>query len=257
MIVDALTHITRNGNWFGTGLDASFGALLNAMNRDGVDTAVLVGIPGLDDDDLILNAVRQHPGRFIPVAGVDISCRAKTLVERMEQVKSAGFAGIKLHPRLSNTPLTHPRIKQAVAQAGRLDLTAMICTIHRPPLPPLGRPVSDALYELCRECDESRIILVHGGYTDILATSELIRPLEHVLLDLSLTLTRFSRASVGLDCAWLMENLDRRVCIGSDFPEGDMGIIQTGLSRIGVDPTHALNGMAENLLRHLKTGYTP
>lgn len=260
--MDALAHITRDGDWFGTGLDASLPALLASMDRDGVDRngvdqggvdrAVLAGIPGAEDDDLLLAAVQAHPGRFLAVAGVDV-CEdsfvdERGLNQRLEEVKALGFSGIKLHPRFSGVPVTDPRIRKAVHLAGKLDLTAMVCTIHRPPLPPLGRPLSDALYELCRECDQTRIILVHGGYTDLLATSELIRPLEHVLLDLSTTLPRFHAASTGLDIRFLLETFDRRLCVGSDFPEGNMARIRELILRLGGDD-NLLEKLAANTLR--------
>ncbi|MGE4291021.1 MAG: amidohydrolase family protein [Desulfovibrio sp.] len=245
MILDALTHISRDGDWFNTGLDASLPVLLASMDQNGVDRAVLAGIPGAEDDDLLLAAVRTHPGRFLAVAGVDVCTDAcadvctdtfvdeRGLSQRLEEVKALGFSGIKLHPRFSGVPVTDPRIRKAVRLTGKLGLTALVCTIHRPPLPPLGRPVSDALYELCRDCDDTRIILMHGGYTDLLATSELIRPLEHVLLDLSTTLPRFHAASTGLDIRFLLETFDRRLCVGSDFPEGDMARIRELLLTLG------------------------
>jgi predicted TIM-barrel fold metal-dependent hydrolase len=251
VIIDALTHITRDGRWFDTGLDASLEALLGAMQRGGVDKAVLVGVPGADDDALLLDAVRAHPGRFIPVAGVDVSLGSGALYDRLEQVKAAGFVGVKLHPRLSGLPMTHPKFREVTRRAGQLGLCVMLCTIHRPPLPALGRPVSDALYEFCGACPDTRIILVHGGYTDVLATSELMRPLEHVLLDLSLTLSRFGSTSLGLDMAWLFETFDRRICLGSDFPETDMSVIRSLLTTLKKDEDFLLWKMSENLCTHL------
>lgn len=254
MIIDALTHITRDGAWFGTGLNASLHALLASMDRDGVDKAVLAGIPSAGDDDLVLDAARTYPGRFIPVAGVDVS-GPENLETRVKEVRDLGFAGIKLHPRLSGMTMTDPLIREAIKLAGKLDLTALVCTIHRSPLLPLGRPVSDALYDLCCKCDDTRIILVHGGYTDLLATSELIRPLEHVLLDLSLTMTRFACTSIGLDIAWLLETFDRRICVGSDFPEGDMNRVRTALNVLGAAPD-ILKTMAINMLQYIKPPQT-
>jgi len=83
--------------------------------------------------------------------------------------------------------------------------------------------------------DDTRIILVHGGYFDLLATSEIIRPFEHVLLDLSLTITRLARSSISYDISFLLESFNKRICIGSDFPEGNMITIFNLLKQIGVD----------------------
>lgn len=135
MIIDSLTHITTNGEWFGTGLDASRASLLSAMDEDGVDMAVVAGIPGQNDDGVILETARQHPGRFLPVAGVDASLPERELEARMESVRDKGFLGVKLHPRISGISLAAPEMRHAVDLAGRHGLTAMICTIHRPPFP--------------------------------------------------------------------------------------------------------------------------
>ncbi len=250
MIIDALTHITVDGSWFHTDRDASLISLLSAMEAGKADRAVLAGIPGVDDDDLILEAVETNPGRFIPVAGIDVSLSGSELETRMERVRDLGFAGVKLHPRLSAVSLAESQMKEAVRLAGKMNLAAMVCTIHKSPLSPLGQPISDVIHGLCAACDNTRIILVHGGYTDLLATSEVVRPMEHVLLDLSLTLTRFEKTSLGLDMAWLLETFDRRICVGSDFPEGDMGKVREALFRLGGDES-LLRKMGSNLLAML------
>jgi hypothetical protein len=42
---------------------------------------------------------------------------------------------------------------------------------------------------------------------------------ENYLLDLSMTMMRYKGSSIELDIKFLFENLDERICIGSDFPE--------------------------------------
>ena len=250
MIVDALAHITKEGIWFDTSLTASLDSLILSMEECKVDKAMLVGLPSTNDNDIILEAVENYPGKFIPFAGIDVSMDDNEIYESVLRAKHLGFTGIKLHPRLSVTPITHPIFKKVLQLAGKLDLVAMVCTIHRPPLPALRRPLSDALYELCLACDNTRIILVHGGYTDILATSEMIRPLEHILLDLSVTLTRFRNTSIGMDVAWLLDSFDRRICVGSDYPEGNMKDVMSVLSNILGDSwdNSRIHSISQNLI---------
>lgn len=253
MIIDSLAHVTQSGKWFNTGLDASVEALLASMNTHGVARAVLAGIPGETEADFLDGVAAKHPGRFIPVAGVDLSQGLNTAARAVAQAEELGFAGVKIHPRLSGVPLTDPLVEEVVELAGEADLAAFICTIHKPPLPPLGRPMSDALHQLCAVCEDTRIVLVHGGYDDLLATSERMRPLENVLLDLSQTLTRFAKASVGRDVAFLLETFDRRVCLGTDFPEADWGGVQKALATVGVsmNDLQGSGALGRNLERFL------
>ena len=234
MIVDAMAHATETGQWFETGRNASVEALLASMDAHGVDRAVLAGLPNITELDFLSQAQAAHPGRFIPVAGLDLSTGLNAAARTIAQAEEMGFAGVKIYPRLSGVPLDDPLVEEVVDLAGEADLAAFICTVHRPPLPPLGRPVSDAIHQLCAVCEDTRIVLVHGGYDDLLSTSERIRPMEHVLLDLSLTLTRFAKASVGMDIAYLLESFDRRICVGTDFPENNWRDVMAAFETIGV-----------------------
>ncbi len=233
MIVDALTHITEDGKWLCGDFDASLSALLESMQKNAVDMAVLAGIPTFSDNRLILDACCRHPSHFIPVCGIDTGMPLENITQAVKEAAALGFMGIKIHPRLSGTTFLSEGVHTAIKTAGRHNLTAMICTIQRPPMSPLGRPLYDILHELCTKHDETRLILVHGGYFEVLATSEVIRPLENVLLDVSLTVTRFARSSIGNDIAFLLDTFEKRLCIGSDFPEGDMGRVLNTLTGLG------------------------
>ena len=45
----------------------------------------------------------------------------------------------------------------------------------------------------------------------------------NVLLDLSNTLLRYQGSSLDRDIAWLFRSFDRRICIGSDYPDYEPG----------------------------------
>jgi hypothetical protein len=49
--------------------------------------------------------------------------------------------------------------------------------------------------------------------------SELVRHFPNALLDLSFTILKYAGSSVDLDLEYLFTKFDRRICIGSDFPE--------------------------------------
>ncbi|MCP4157757.1 MAG: hypothetical protein GY757_59155, partial [bacterium] len=70
MIIDGLTHITADGSWFGTRHDAGLDRLLLEMEKGGVEKALLVGNPLLNDNPLVLETCRNRPGQFIPIAAI-------------------------------------------------------------------------------------------------------------------------------------------------------------------------------------------
>lgn len=121
---------------------------------------------------------------------------------------------------------------------------------------PLGRPVYDVLYEICLNNLQSKIILLHGGYCELLETSEMIRPLGNVILDLSYTLLRFRETHLVDDIKFLFQTFDRRICIGSDFPENTISdvikVIEEKKLAEGLNETSIGNILHDNLARLFK-----
>lgn len=231
--IDSLTHITSDGKWYETTCDARLSSLLREMDKAELDMAVLAGISP-QDDDVIFTACEQHPGRFLAAPWLDISMTPEQQDQRLENLNAHGVKAVKIHPRLSRTPIGDARARYAVTRAGAHGMACFVCTVHRPPLPSLQRPLSADIQELC-ECTRSPIILLHGGYTDLLVVSETIRPYEHVLLDLSMTYPRFRGSSLGRDVLWLTQTFDRRIIFGSDFPEHSYSDILKALQADGQD----------------------
>jgi len=212
-------HITKNGKWYSTNYDASI-ERLNKEFDSYLEKALLVGMPG-DDLKYLMDVANKNKGRLIPIAPIVFN--KNTSIEEIEKqiidFKNRGFKGIKIHPRFLNTNLSDKKIIDSIRIAGKYNLVSMLCTIHRYPSPPLKRPVHDVLYEICYKTQNSKLILLHGGYYDLLSTSELIRNFESVLLDLSLISIRFKNTSLKNDIQFLFETFDKRICVGSDFPE--------------------------------------
>lgn len=218
-IFDSLSHIKKDGSWYGTNHNASLERLLKEFDKVLTKT-LLVGMPN-DDINYLIDIAKKYNDKFIPIAPIEFN--SDTSLEELEiqisNYKDLGFRGIKIHPRFLNTNLADNKIIDSIKLAGKYDLVSLLCTVHRAPSKPLKRPLHDVIHEICDETQNSKTILLHGGYYDLLATSEVIRNFENTLLDLSATLIRFQDTHILTDIRYLFKTFDRRLCIGSDFPE--------------------------------------
>jgi len=252
MIIDSLTHITKSGKWIFKDYDASLNRLLNEMRKANVDKAVLVGNEPLKDNDLVLEVFKKYPDKFIPIASINPKGQSKEQLEiKVSSLKKQGFMGIKLHPRFCDLSLDSLEINTLLDISGKYNLVCYICTLHRPPSKPLKRPLYDVIHEICERNQNTRIVLVHGGYYELLQTSEIIRSYENVLIDLSLTLPRFASSSIGLDIKFLFQTFEKRIVIGSDFPEYTFSDVYRSLELLGISVENFMGKgpFGENLLR--------
>lgn len=217
-VFDSLVHVTKDGKWFNTSHKATEERLLQQfVDYGGLKKALLVGMPG-QDVNYLSSIARRYSDKFIPIAPFELG-HDQDLKSYFNNLKMLGFKGIKIHPRFLNISLVDARIVEAIQWAKSFGMLSLVCTIHRYPSVPIMYPISEALYNICSQSKGAKIILLHGGYYDLLATSEMIRGFENVLLDLSTTLVRFQNTHLKETIKYLFETFDRRMCIGSDFPE--------------------------------------
>lgn len=221
-VFDSLTHITPSGKWFSTNYDANIARLINVFNPQ-IKKALLVGMPG-DDHFYLKQCFEQHSDKFIGIGAIDIDdLISEELIEKkINFLIEHGFKGIKIHPRFLNINLAHPIIPNIIQIAGKYNLVSLLCTVHVPPSSPVNRPIFDIIHQICDENKNNKIIFLHGGYYEILSTSEIIRRYKNALLDLSATLLRYYQTSLFYDICYLLKTLDKQLCIGSDFPEATM-----------------------------------
>ena len=219
---DSLTHVTHDGRWFGeTQCDARLGTLLSDMDAAQVQRALLVGIAGYTDNASILAATQAHPGRFVPIAGLDPSqlATSRRVEAVLKSLKAQGFVGIKLHPRLNGYDPLSERCQAAIDVAGDLGLTVLLDTLFRR-RGLATRHAPDVIDQLAASFPHTRMLLLHGTGPSMMELYEIVRAYDQLRLDLSFTLMRYrGNERLDADMHFLFKSTDLLVTIGSDWPE--------------------------------------
>ncbi|MEP9377171.1 amidohydrolase family protein [Aquabacter sp. CN5-332] len=82
--------------------------MIGEMDAAGVDMGVIVGRNsgplGSVENDVVLEFTGAHPGRFIPVASIDVTNR-KTAIAQIDAAVKAGFKAINIEPGAYANPL--------------------------------------------------------------------------------------------------------------------------------------------------------
>lgn len=250
-LFDALAHPTLSGGWLGRGLDARFEALCTELRSQGYRGACAIGLDGIEGytHEAFAEACRAHP-QLVPIAGFN------PLQDpgRLRELAAMGFVGIKIHPRFSGLTQRLGRLGPWLREAGDAGLVVFLCTYCHGPLAQL--PTTDPLLDIGQslsEAPDTRVVLVHGGDVQLLRYAELVRFNSNLLLDLSLTLMKYARSSLDADLAFLFNQFDRRICIGSDWPEYSLEAVRRRFEHFAKDLSDAkrANIAAGNLIRFL------
>lgn len=218
-IIDAHCHIGE-----GYAYSQSVDALLREMDRRQVEAAVIVpadkfiAVYNREGNDLVLEAARKHPDRFIPFATANPWYGDKALDE-MDRAFGSGAAGLKLHPPIQGFQITDAIVFDVVEFAVDSDHPVYIHT---------GTAVSSSpfqLTELAMRYPEGTFIMGHAAYADYwndVAAS--VKAVPNVYIETSQHLPVFIRdlvKDIGAD----------RIIYGSDSPKADMGIEIEKLTR--------------------------
>jgi predicted TIM-barrel fold metal-dependent hydrolase len=258
MIIDALTHVTRDGRWFDTEYDASEARLLRELDAARVDSAVVCGLPGVIDNSFVLDVARRQPDRVLPVGSFDPSAWSGSRELRdaaQRELRDTGLLGCKLHPRLGRYDLLDASVRRFLEElASWKSAPALwICTFLHHSSSPLSKGVVETLHEIVVTYPTLRFVLAHAGGPDCLRLATAVRHSSNAIMDLSYTLVRFAGSSVDLDVRHLFDSFDRRLAFGSDFPE-----VPITSARVRIDehlhnakPDVAARVLGTNLLRFL------
>jgi predicted TIM-barrel fold metal-dependent hydrolase len=218
-IFDALAHPTLSGDWLGRPGCAGFDSLARQLDEGGFVGACAIGLAGVEgySHERYIESCRAH-ANLVPVAGFDPERDGSPAALRA--LRDLGFAGIKIHPRFSRLTRGVGRLAPALRAAGEAGLVVFYCTYMH--CAPGEYPDTDPFYSLAgllREAPATRVVLVHGGDVSLMRYAELVRFNPNLLLDLSLTLMKYEGSSIDMDLAFLFRSFDRRICVGTDWPE--------------------------------------
>lgn len=258
-LFDCLTHPTLSGNWHSDSEYncADMGLLLNHMEDCNVQWAFAVGMKGIGDydEDRYSTFVRSFHSHIFPIAYFDFAgIRGSHAVRQsIISLKGKAYRGIKIHPRHSRISLKNPLIPQVISHAREHGLVVMLCTylydMH-------ANSYFNNLENLCallHEIRDCKIILLHAGTVRLMEMIEIARSYTNVLLDLSFTLCKYEGSSIDMDIAYAFKNFDRRICIGSDYPEFPLKKMRERYEYfcIGLDQIKQKNIASGNLLNFL------
>ena len=217
-IVDCHVHVTPNGGWFGTHVNASLDRFLNELDSSPLQKVLLLPV-GKDDTELkdatefVVDLTKSEPDRLL---GLSAYYPGLTIEEVLEN----NLVGIKIHPRQNKIDILDeelfPLYKSAM-QEGLPILFDSYCTpISDMPLEKI-RPL--VYRDLATMFPSLKIILAHSGMPFIWETYLVLKWYNNIFADLSHILLYFRNTSLISDLAWVVRKLPQKFLYGSDFPE--------------------------------------
>lgn len=258
MLFDSLTHVTRDGSWMGERrYDASLDKLLQDMNTADVRRACLVAIADYMDNEVVINAARAHPDRFVPIAG--LNPRTLPTLRRVEavvkEIADEGFAGIKLHPRLNGYDPLDAKCITVFEVAAEHGLVILLDTLFRQ-RGLATRNAPDTIDYLANVCPDTRVLLLHAAGPSMLELFEIVRANPNLMLDFSFSIMRYAGSRLDEDMRYFFQTTDQLVTIGSDFPEYTPQQVLERFGRLaeGIESQRIQNILHGNLTR-LFAGY--
>jgi predicted TIM-barrel fold metal-dependent hydrolase len=233
-LFDCAAHPTLTGGWLRPqdGHANTFDRLIKEMDRANVAHAVAFGMAGVGgyEAGAYIREAQRFGERLVPVAFCDFAeiKGPRDAAAYLGQLRSLGYCGIKIHPRLSAVQVDDPRVLAVVLAAAELGMVVMICTY---PYEASIRSLCNGVEHIARllfAAPHARVVLMHGGDVRLMEMASFVRhlPGSNVLLDLSFTMCKYKGSSVDLDVRFLFENFDRRICIGSDSPEFSLDVMR-------------------------------
>ncbi len=254
-IFDSLAHPTLTGSWLNTREGLTFDQVFREMQQNNYIGCCAVGMPG--QDGYTHKEFMDESSKYesmIPIAPFDFQVVDKS--SEIDQIVDYGFQGIKIHPRLSGLCLQKDMdaLINVCTLAAEKKMTVFFCTYcHQawkkyPDYDPMRMFV-----RLLKAVPKVRMVMVHGGDVRVLEYMELVRFNDNVLLDLSLTLCKYSGSSIDLDLRYLFQNFDCRISIGTDSPEYSYAYVRERFENLaqGIDDRKVERLAHRNILQFL------
>lgn len=257
-IFDSLTHPTFNGDWilpkYSSGI-ASIEKLIEDMDKSNISHAIACGMKDIGGYDSIeySKLISKHSDRLFAVAFCDFE-GIHNVKKYLVEIKKLGYIGIKIHPRISAITLKDSLVNEVIKYCKELDLIVFLCTYFYSTAISSSENNPESLVKLLAKTYPAKIVLVHSGAVRLLEFMEIARAFDNVLLDLSLTFLKYDGSSIDTDIKFMFEKFDRRICIGTDFPEFNHYQLRQKFNSFAKNLPNekSINIANKNLLNYLK-----
>lgn len=234
MIVDFHNHVGIR-----VGKQQTAEDLIKAMDRAGIDKAIIFPFVENPDNDYIAQAVGKFPGRTIGFACIN-PWLPGALDELQRSVKQLGLKGLKLHPLLHGYAIDNHELVDAVFE-----------TCEKLSIPIIAHGAESlftmphAFEEMARTFPNVKLVMAHAGF--MYSSDQAIRAAKrnkNLYLDMT--------ATTAWDVTHAVEEVEpARVLMGSDTPfmyyEVEIKKVEMAIS----DPKVRKMVMGENALRLL------
>lgn len=218
MIFDTNLHVTVDDTWDQKIRNNSFNNIINIHKKNKLKGFCAVGIPNIGNYNHKLFKKKISDYKFIhPVAGLDLN---KNLEKEFNLIKKLEYDSIKIHPRSCGMNIEYLDYDKLAFFINKYKFNILICTYFNKEIKnTYTEDPKISLIKFLKKIKKNKVLLMHGGCERIMEFAELIRFNENMFLDLSLTIMKYQGSSIDNDLKFLFNNFDRKITIGSDFPE--------------------------------------
>ncbi|MDH5298448.1 MAG: amidohydrolase, partial [Desulfobulbaceae bacterium] len=213
MKIDSLTHVTSDGDWYGTGHDASLDRLLREMDKASMDKAVVVAMAGYIPNDYVFRVCSNHADRLIPGASLNPCSHAKPEQAACEAESVLGcddFPVLKLHPRMNGYDPLDERCLALLETLRSRKVKVWLDSIFRNGKCLMSKPPVDTMHTLLQTFPDVDFVLLHGGGPLLLQMAELLTGHPNLTLDLSLTINQYRHTSISNDILYILNKREMR-----------------------------------------------
>ena len=127
MVFDSLTHVTPDGRWFHTDLDASESHLLRQLDESRARRAMVVPLAGYIENSFVLEVCQRDASRLIPCASFNPAAHATPKdagAALRAELRGSPYRALKLHPRLGRYDPLDPRCLAVLEEMASLGAAA-------------------------------------------------------------------------------------------------------------------------------------
>ena len=224
---DTLIHSGHNVNWPRNNTNINILNILNIIdNSVELLGAIVQDSPFFDQEHNFknfVNCINQYKGSKKVYCCISLPKRLSVdnYIDYIKEAQKLDVQIFKIHPRFID--LKEIDLLNILEYMINQNLSIQICTYG---YTNNGNQIylhKDEFWEkfikLAKNARRNSIMLMHMGGTDLMKVHNYIRHSAAFIGDLSMTYLKYRTSSISDDIGFLLKNFDKRICIGSDFPE--------------------------------------